>query len=290
MSERHRSRFNGLVAVAMAVLAAALAFGPTASAADALDPIRAEIARQHDEGVRRLQEWVRQPAIAAESRGTNEGCELMMRLAREAGFDQVTRVPTDGHPAVFATLDASAPRTIGLYFMYDVNAARGGSQRPAAEVLGADEIEVNRPGRRGRGVHGHGVRAVIRLDADPESDEAVRLGGSERVVHHGGPARIDRRPAQGLAGKEKVADPAGERPDRCVGIETVGGILEAVVVVVAVAGIADPVGVEVFLARVGSRGAEIAETLDAIAVGIAGYADAVQLEDTSMSTRCTRRI
>src|SRR5262245_33737745 len=50
----------------------------------------------------------------------NEGVEMMMRLARDAGFDHVTKVPTDGHPGVFATLDAGAPRTIGLYFMYDV--------------------------------------------------------------------------------------------------------------------------------------------------------------------------
>jgi len=88
--------------------------------AEAADPIQAEIVRQHSEGVQRLQEWVRQPAIAAESRGIAEGCETMMRLAREAGFQSVVKVPTDGHPGVFATLDAGAPRTVGLYFMYDV--------------------------------------------------------------------------------------------------------------------------------------------------------------------------
>jgi hypothetical protein len=41
---------------------------------------------------------VRRPSIAAENRGMNEGCEMMMRLARAAGFDNVTRVPTDGQP------------------------------------------------------------------------------------------------------------------------------------------------------------------------------------------------
>src|SRR5207248_6359718 len=44
----------------------------------------------------------------------------MLRLARDAGFQQAKRIDTDGHPAVFATLDAGAPRTFGLYFMYDV--------------------------------------------------------------------------------------------------------------------------------------------------------------------------
>jgi len=82
--------------------------------------IRAEIAKRHDESVKRLQEWIRQPSIAAENRGMNEGCDLMMRLARDAGFEKVTRIDTDGQPGVFATLDAGAPRTIGLYFMYDV--------------------------------------------------------------------------------------------------------------------------------------------------------------------------
>lgn len=100
-----------LAAVA-AALAAALAFQRAAFADDPLGAIRAEIARRHDEGVHRLQEWIRQPSIAAENRGMTEGCELMMRLAREAGFDQVTRVPTDGQPGVFATLDAGAPRTM----------------------------------------------------------------------------------------------------------------------------------------------------------------------------------
>ncbi len=85
-----------------------------------LDAIRAEIEKRHDESVKRLQDWIRQPSIAAENRGMNEGCELMMRMLRDAGFQQVAKAPTDGHPGVFATLDAGAPRTLGLYYMYDV--------------------------------------------------------------------------------------------------------------------------------------------------------------------------
>ncbi|HYV18653.1 MAG TPA: M20/M25/M40 family metallo-hydrolase [Verrucomicrobiae bacterium] len=94
-----------------------------AGASDTRAAIKAEIAKQHDEGVKRLQDWVRQPAIAAENRNSNEGCDTMMRLAREAGFANVTRIDTDGKPGVFGTLDAGAPRTIGLYFMYDVKQA-----------------------------------------------------------------------------------------------------------------------------------------------------------------------
>jgi acetylornithine deacetylase/succinyl-diaminopimelate desuccinylase-like protein len=90
------------------------------SATKDLEPIRAEIRKRHSESVRRLQQWIHQPSIAAENREVSEGCKLMMQLLREAGFQQATRVPTDGQPGVFATLDAGAPRTIGLYFMYDV--------------------------------------------------------------------------------------------------------------------------------------------------------------------------
>src|SRR3989441_10227969 len=88
-----------------------------------LTPVFAQIAKRHDEGVERLQQWIRQPSIAAEHRGMNEGCELTMRMLREAGFGQGTKLPTDGQPGIFATLDAGAPRTLGLYFMYDVKQA-----------------------------------------------------------------------------------------------------------------------------------------------------------------------
>ena len=102
--------------------AATLAAWPhqTFSAQNNLDDIRKEIAKRHDENVRRLQEWIRQPSIAAENRGVSEGCDLTIRMLREAGFDRATRVPTDGQPGILATLDAGAARTVGIYFMYDV--------------------------------------------------------------------------------------------------------------------------------------------------------------------------
>src|SRR5438876_6892304 len=84
------------------------------------DRIRADIEKRHDEAVRRLQQWIHQPSIAAENRGVSEGCELTMELLREAGFQHVNRVPTEGQPGIFATLDAGAPRSVGLYLMYDV--------------------------------------------------------------------------------------------------------------------------------------------------------------------------
>jgi acetylornithine deacetylase/succinyl-diaminopimelate desuccinylase-like protein len=106
-----------------ATSAAALAVSHAASAATNdkdFEPIWAQIAKQHDDAVKRLQEWIHQPSIAAENRGVSEGCALTMQMLREAGFGEVRKIPTDGQPGIFATLDAGAPRTLGLYFMYDV--------------------------------------------------------------------------------------------------------------------------------------------------------------------------
>ena len=133
--------------------AAALTWMPRAwSAPGDLGGIRNEIERRHDETVRRLQEWIRQPSIAAENRGVSEGCDLTIRLLLDAGFDRATRVPTDGQPGIFATLDAGAPRTVGLYFMYDVK------QVDAAEWSSPpwDAALVNKPGL-GKVIMGRGA-------------------------------------------------------------------------------------------------------------------------------------
>lgn len=97
--------------------------GDAGTGAGDLDAIRAEVEKRHDESVKRLQEWIKQPSIAAENREVNEGCELTMQMLREAGFGDVKKMPTDGQPGIFATLDAGAPKTVGLYFMYDVKQA-----------------------------------------------------------------------------------------------------------------------------------------------------------------------
>jgi acetylornithine deacetylase/succinyl-diaminopimelate desuccinylase-like protein len=101
--------------------AAALGFSRRARASTpGLEPVYAQVEKRHEETVALLQEWIRQPSIAAENLGMAEGCELTLRLLRDAGFQKAARIATDGQPGVFATLDAGAPRTVGLYFMYDV--------------------------------------------------------------------------------------------------------------------------------------------------------------------------
>jgi acetylornithine deacetylase/succinyl-diaminopimelate desuccinylase-like protein len=108
---------SGIVA---ALLAFALATPGVARAADDFAAIQREIAKRHDESVKRLQDWIALPSIAAESLNSAVGAERMAELARDAGFQKVTIIPTDGKPGVFATLDAGAKKTVGLYFMYDV--------------------------------------------------------------------------------------------------------------------------------------------------------------------------
>jgi len=85
-----------------------------------LAPVYDQIRKRHDEAVQRIQHWIRQPTIAAENVGSEEGVRLMIDLLRDAGFQRADRIATEGKPGVFATLDAGAPRTFGLYFMYDV--------------------------------------------------------------------------------------------------------------------------------------------------------------------------
>ena len=110
---RHRT-----LSIAVALLISGVA--APVHADDGLDAIRTQVAKHHGEAVQRLRDWIAEPAIAAENRNYPAGAETMARLARDAGFQQVKIIDTDGKPGVFATLDAGAPRTVGLYFMYDV--------------------------------------------------------------------------------------------------------------------------------------------------------------------------
>jgi acetylornithine deacetylase/succinyl-diaminopimelate desuccinylase-like protein len=131
MDEERRSLLRGAAAAAVGVALTSLtpfAVWAKASSAGAaaslpsgeMDAIRAEVGKRHDEALKRLQDWIKQPSIAAENRGMNEGCQLMMDMLKDAGFNGVTKMSTDGQPGVFATLDAGAPRTLGIYYMYDV--------------------------------------------------------------------------------------------------------------------------------------------------------------------------
>jgi len=102
-----------------AALGAALAL-PGGALAEADPALHRAVAAGHDAAILRLRDWIALPTIAAEKRNIEPGCKFMMQLATDAGFEHVERVPTDGVPGVFATMDNGAKKTLALYFMYDV--------------------------------------------------------------------------------------------------------------------------------------------------------------------------
>jgi acetylornithine deacetylase/succinyl-diaminopimelate desuccinylase-like protein len=118
--QERRAFLKSAMATTAALAVPRWTWAAAAPAAGDLAPVYAEIGKRHEEAVQRLQTWIRQPSIAAENRGMNEGCTLTMQMLHDAGFGEVTKAPTDGQPGIFAILDAGAKHTIGLYFMYDV--------------------------------------------------------------------------------------------------------------------------------------------------------------------------
>jgi len=78
------------------------------------------VAAWHEQTVQALRDRIALPTIAAEERNVPQGAEYMRKLALDAAFQQAKVIPSGGVPGVFATLDAGAPVTLGIYFMYDV--------------------------------------------------------------------------------------------------------------------------------------------------------------------------
>ncbi len=108
------------MAGAAAALVLLAGFGSASAATPDLAAIKGEVDKQHDASIKRLQDWIALPSIAAEDLNSREGVDYMAKLARDAGFQKVEIIETDGKPGVFATLDAGAAKTVAIYFMYDV--------------------------------------------------------------------------------------------------------------------------------------------------------------------------
>ena len=111
-----RQVLGGTIAGAGLLATPAIALGADSDAGKLAKAVTAG----HDAAVQRLRDWLALPSIAAENRNYPAGPEYMAKLALDAGFQHAEVVPTGGKPGVFATLDAGAKRTVGLYFMYDV--------------------------------------------------------------------------------------------------------------------------------------------------------------------------
>ena len=112
-----RDFLNTLVAAAAV---AALPGAALAAACPGKSAVLAQIPRMHAANIKRLQDWIALPSIAAENRNYPQGPEYMAQLARDAGFTDVAIMPTSGKPGVFGRIDAGARTTVGIYFMYDV--------------------------------------------------------------------------------------------------------------------------------------------------------------------------
>jgi acetylornithine deacetylase/succinyl-diaminopimelate desuccinylase-like protein len=182
--------------------AAALGLHRLAGAAPAdLKAVRAEIEKRHGEAVARLRDWIRKPAIAAESRGMAEGAEHMIALLADAGFQRAERMPTDGHPGVFATLDAGAKKTVGLYFMYDVkqvDPAEWSSPPFEAAVVdkpGFGKVVVGRGAVNQKGpeasmlaalhaIRGAGRKPPVNLVLVAEGEEEIGSPHFTQIAHH----------------------------------------------------------------------------------------------------------
>ena len=194
MNRRHF--LLGTAATATALSTSRLLLGAEAD----LRPVNNEIEKRHDEAVKRLQTWIRQPSIAAENRGMNEGCELTMQMLRDAGFQTATKIPTDGQPGIFATLDAGAPRTLGVYFMYDVKQVIPAewSSPPFDAALvdkpGVGKVIVGRGAVNQKGpqatflaalhaIQGSGRKLPINLVLIAEGEEEIASPHFPQVVH-----------------------------------------------------------------------------------------------------------
>jgi acetylornithine deacetylase/succinyl-diaminopimelate desuccinylase-like protein len=106
-------------AVAGVALAAA-APGAVLAASGDKAAVLGQIPKMHAENIKRLQDWIALPSIAAEDRNFPQGPQYMAKLAEAAGFTGVKLIPTAGKSGVFGRIDVGARTTMGVYFMYDV--------------------------------------------------------------------------------------------------------------------------------------------------------------------------
>jgi acetylornithine deacetylase/succinyl-diaminopimelate desuccinylase-like protein len=107
---------------ALALSVSSVFSAPPSAAAEnaAMESVLTQVPKLHGQTVKALQSWIALPSIAAENRNFPQGAEYMAQLARDAGFGNIEVISTSGTPGVFGMIDAGAPASVGVYFMYDV--------------------------------------------------------------------------------------------------------------------------------------------------------------------------
>jgi acetylornithine deacetylase/succinyl-diaminopimelate desuccinylase-like protein len=202
MSEMDRRDFLvGTGTAAAMLLASRSAMGGKAAAVDGAPPeVHAQIEKELPDTTALIQRWIRQPSVSAQNLGVNECCDLTMDLLKESGFGTVKKMPTAGHPGIFATLDAGAKRTLGLYFMYDVQPVDEKEWRSPpwkAELVDVPEYgkaimgrgAVNQKGPEGAFLAAvHAIRAAkqklpVNLVLVAEGEEELGSPNFHQVVH-----------------------------------------------------------------------------------------------------------
>ncbi|PLR25237.1 twin-arginine translocation pathway signal protein [Caulobacter zeae] len=115
-----RTLMTGAAAATLLVPGLAGAAAKTSAREAEMAAIRKAAEAGYDASVKRIQDWIALPSIAAENRDMDKGADYMAALASDAGFTNVEKIPTDGAPGVFGVLDVGARRWLAIYFMYDV--------------------------------------------------------------------------------------------------------------------------------------------------------------------------
>lgn len=193
-------KYHPTLTLATAVATAFLSLPSAWAAPPDLAAIEVQVAAQHDAGVRRLQEWIQLPSIAAEDLGFPEGPQHLVALLQDVGFQQASIVETDGKPGVFATLDSDAEHSLGVYFMYDVkqfDPAEWSSPPLAAALVdkpGLGKVimgrgAVNQKGpemaflEAVRAIHASGQKLPVNLVLIAEGEEEIGSPHIGQIVH-----------------------------------------------------------------------------------------------------------
>jgi secreted PhoX family phosphatase len=88
-----REFVQGAVAAVALAAAPGMVLAASHGAADKA-AVLAQIPRMHAENIKRLQDWIALPSIAAENRNFPQGPQYMAKLAEAAGFTGVKLIPT----------------------------------------------------------------------------------------------------------------------------------------------------------------------------------------------------